>query len=291
KLSAIEKNQDGDLQNIRRNQRNTERNYKDITVAFDRIKKLESTVYTLAAPAATPKARAAPAATPKPKDAHKAKTTHKDNASPSQQVTNALSDVEKKSAQLEVDRRALIEFNRINKALPEDKRYVWERVLESKEGDIRTMKFDRIADIRSLECLLSKRLLKTVVDNILVAEGGPRSTSTPVSGRSTGCSSRTVFSPRSAPTSRVASGPSTCGRKTPCSHLRPATGSSASSARTIRAGATSTLSPTLCGCRNKRWRRKRKRRRVAAAAAAAAVTAAAVTMTAAAATTMKVATT
>lgn len=47
----------------------------------------------------------------------------------------------------------------------------WQKV---RKGGVRTAKtFDSIVDIQSLECLLSNLSTKSVVDNMLVPEGGP----------------------------------------------------------------------------------------------------------------------
>lgn len=84
-----------------------------------------------------------------------------------------LSGMKKRSAQLQIDRSALIAFNKMNLDLPENDRHIWQRVLESKGGAVKTMKYNRIVDNKSLESLLSTPTIKTVVDTILVSNGGP----------------------------------------------------------------------------------------------------------------------
>lgn len=84
-----------------------------------------------------------------------------------------LSGMKKRSAQLQIDRSALIAFNKMNLDLPENDRHIWQRVLESKGGAVKTMKYNRIVDNKNLESLLSTPTIKTVVDTILVSNGGP----------------------------------------------------------------------------------------------------------------------
>ena len=159
KLAQIESNQEKDLHSIRRNKRNIDENYTDIGKLFDRIKRLESMVETsLKTKSYRPKSDAKP--TPPKKKSNTPDLKMKEL------------DMEKKSAQLELDRSALIGFNEMNADLPQEEKYTWKRVLD-KAGDVNIETFDRIVDNKSLDCLLSNATTKAIVNNILVGEGGP----------------------------------------------------------------------------------------------------------------------
>ncbi|CAN0573120.1 unnamed protein product, partial [Ectocarpus sp. 12 AP-2014] len=164
KISEIARNQQEDFRAIKKNKRDIDKNYEEIGELLDRIKCLEDRVEKLASSSPehvrqgnTGRARKA-----------KKKVATTNNPS----VLNAkLVEMKKRSAQLKLDRSALIKFSKMNLGLPESKRYTWPRV--SKGATKNNKIFDSIVDGQSLESLLLNPITKSVVDNILVPDGGP----------------------------------------------------------------------------------------------------------------------
>jgi hypothetical protein len=162
KLSNIARNQEKDLQSIKRNKRNIDKNYQDIGDLLDRVQRLESIVkkYESSAPKPCPQTK-------------RRREISAGNGNTKKTGGPMKIDLVERSAQLQVDRSALIKFNKTNKELPADERHTWQRIFTGKDGTIKTEMFDSIVDNKSLDCLLADPDSKAIVDNILVSDGGP----------------------------------------------------------------------------------------------------------------------
>lgn len=112
KLSRIESNQEKDLDSIKTNRKNIGKNYDDISQLLDRVKRLESILESTLKTKSDVKSR------PKAKPVQKKGNTVVDSK------TNQMDMDKKRAEQLQLDRSALIKFNKMNDNLPEKERCV-----------------------------------------------------------------------------------------------------------------------------------------------------------------------
>ncbi|CAN0555384.1 unnamed protein product [Ectocarpus sp. 12 AP-2014] len=172
KISEIARNQQKDFRSIERNRRHIDKNYEEIGELLDRIKCLEDRVEKLAS-SSPEHVRQVNTGGAEEKAKNKNKKKNKKIATTNNpSLLNAkLMEMKQRSAQLQVDRSALIKFSKMKLDLPESKRYTWRRVSKGATKNVKI--FDSIVDGQSLESLLLNPIIKSVVDNILVPDDGP----------------------------------------------------------------------------------------------------------------------
>jgi len=128
KLSRIESNQEQDLVSIKTNRKNIGKNYEDISQLLDRVERLENIGKNYDELLDRFKRlESISESTLKPKSDVKSRRPNKPIQKKGKKVldskTNQMDMDNKKAAQLQLERSALIKFNKMNDSLPEKERY------------------------------------------------------------------------------------------------------------------------------------------------------------------------